>query len=227
MVSVTSWTLIREAAGGADGARSEFARRYLPVVRAYLAARWRGTAYVKEIDDAVQEVFVDCFRSNGVLERASPGRPGGFRAFLLGVSNIVAARTVARLARRHDHEPRSEADPDQVSRDQRGMSRLFDRAWAQAIMREAADLQDARARASGAAALRRVELLRLRFQDHLPIRDIASNWGVDPAKLHHEYAQARKEFRDALREVVGLYEECPREQLEEQCSRLLELLGET
>jgi hypothetical protein len=51
--------------------------------------------------------------------------------------------------------------------------------------------------------VRRVELLRLRFQDSLPIRDIAMLWNEDPASVHHEYATARKEFSTALRQALA------------------------
>ena len=43
------------------------------------------------------------------------------------------------------------------------------------------------------------------FHDGLPIRDIAAYWEIDPAKLHHEYATARWEFRTALRAVVAFH----------------------
>jgi hypothetical protein len=50
-----------------------------------------------------------------------------------------------------------------------------------------------------------VELLRLRFNDGLPIREIAVRWGEEAARLHHEYATARDEFQSALREVVAFH----------------------
>jgi len=70
----TYWSLIRKAADGSRSARSEFARRYESVARAYLSSRWRGKHLYEEIDDAVQEVFVDCFRSNGALGRVDSDR---------------------------------------------------------------------------------------------------------------------------------------------------------
>ena len=77
--------MIQDAAAGDGAARAEFARRYTPLVRAYLGARWRATPLVAEIDDAAQDVFLGCFRDGGVLTRVEAGRPGGFRAFLFGV----------------------------------------------------------------------------------------------------------------------------------------------
>jgi RNA polymerase sigma-70 factor (ECF subfamily) len=72
--------------------RQELARRYLGVVRAYLAARWRGAALRDDLDDAVQEVFVECFRQGGALEAAGADRVPSFRAFLYGVIRNVARR---------------------------------------------------------------------------------------------------------------------------------------
>lgn len=191
----TCWTLIRDAASGDRFARDRFARVYSPVVRAYLAARWQGLPL--DADDAAQDVFVECFKADGVLAAADAERPGGFRAFLLGVARNVA--------RRHEARPRpaSPANPDRLPADDESVSRAFDRAWATALLREAARGQ-AEAAATDAAR-RRVELLRLRFHDGLPVRDIARRWGVDPAKLHHEYATAREEFRSALRQVVAYH----------------------
>jgi hypothetical protein len=40
---LTCWTVIRAAASGSPAHREELARRYLGVVRAYLAARGRGS----------------------------------------------------------------------------------------------------------------------------------------------------------------------------------------
>ncbi len=37
----TCWTVIQGAAAGRGDDRDQFARRYAPVVRAYLGARWR------------------------------------------------------------------------------------------------------------------------------------------------------------------------------------------
>ena len=97
----TCWTVIRGAAEGRSEAREEFARRYLPVVRAYLGARWRGLPLMQEIDDAAQEVFLDCFKEEGVLDRADSDRPGGFRAFFYGVVRNMARRVEERRGRSH------------------------------------------------------------------------------------------------------------------------------
>ena len=73
-------------------------------------------------------------------------------------------------------------------------------------------------------ARRRVELLRRRFSDGAPIRDLAREWGVDADRLHHEYARARDEFRAALHAVVAL--ECggTSGDVARQCAELVQLL---
>jgi RNA polymerase sigma-70 factor (ECF subfamily) len=220
----TCWSLIHGAAAGDAGDRSTFARRYSPVVRTYLAARWRGSPLLQDLDDALQEVFVACFEPGGALARAEPDRPGGFRAYLYGVARNVARRVEARKARGREHQPPSDPGLDQLPADEESLSRAFDRAWAEALLREAARVQAERASRGGPDAARRVDLLRLRFHDGLPIRDIADRWGEDPGALHREYVRARREFRDALREVVASHQPGPPDAIDRACAELFDLL---
>jgi RNA polymerase sigma-70 factor (ECF subfamily) len=220
----TCWTVIRGAAAGAREDRDLFARRYEPVVRAYLAARWQGSPHRQDVDDAVQEVFTDCFRPGGALERLDPGRPGGFRAFLYGVTRTVALRVEAGQARGKERTPSSDSDLDQVAGTETRASVAFDRAWAQAVLREAAERQATQAEQAGAAARRRVELLRLRFHEGLPVREIARLWGWDPDAVHREYARARHEFKAALAEVVAAHHPATPIDVERECAGLLALL---
>jgi RNA polymerase sigma-70 factor (ECF subfamily) len=219
----TCWTVIEAAAAGRAGDREDFARRYVPVVRAYLASRWRSSPCLGEIDDAVQEVFVECFKPGGLLARAERDRPGGFRAFLYGAVRNVARRVETNRPR--EQQPPSDLDLDQVEAGEASPSRTSDRAWAKALLREAARRQEQHAREAGAAAQWRVELLRLRFYENLPIRAIAQRWGRDAADLHHEYARARQEFKAALREVVAFHHPGSPADIEQECANLLALLG--
>jgi RNA polymerase sigma-70 factor (ECF subfamily) len=214
----TCWTVIRAAAAGSLADREQVARRYLSVVRAYLAARWRGSALLGELGDAVQETFVECFRRGGALEAAGAGRVPSFRAFLYGVVRNVARRFETRPARPGPL-------PDETDTNEESQSCLFDRAWAQAIMAEAARLQRERAAERGPEAIQRVELLRLRFEEDLPIRTIAERWGVDPAAVHHAYALARKEFKAALLEVVAFHQPGSPVEVEQEAASLLKVLS--
>ena len=220
----TCWTLLRDAAAGGEASRAEFAARYAPVVRAYLAVRWRGTKLLQELDDTVQEVFIECLRDGGLLDRARADRPGGFRAFLYGAVRNVALRAEARRARQLAHEPVDLLELRGLAGREEALSRVYDRAWARAVVREAAERQSVLAAQRGDAALRRVELLQLRFHEGMPIREIARLWGLDAASLHHEYARARQEFRSALRDVIeSQHPESP-EDVDRECAQLISLL---
>ena len=102
-------------------------------------------------------------------------------------------------------------------------SRLFDRAWAQAILRAALARLVEEARIKGADALQRVRLLEARFEHDQPIREIAQRWNVEPARLHKRYARAREEFRGALRATLA--DHCGSEVRDEDLRELLVLLG--
>lgn len=220
----TCWSVIRGAAAGDAVEREQFARQYLPIVRRYLAARWRETALVHDVDDAAQEVFVECYRQDGALEHASQDHAGGFRAFLYGVVRNVALRTEAKRARARELQPATAFCDLQQAEDER-LSQVFDREWAKAMMRRGAERQAERAANAGPEAVRRVELLRLRFQENLPIRTIAQRWGVEAAGLHREYARARAEFREALLDTLTHYGCSGEGWVESECRRLLELLA--
>ena len=214
----TCWTLIHAAAAGDRPARDDFARFYEPIARTYFATRWQQSPVLGRLDDAVQDAFVECFRSNGVLENVVQSHPDGFRPFFHGV--------LRNIARRHESVRGPQPLPDELAADDTGPSREFDRAWARGLMKEAVRVQAEAAERSGEPALRRVELLRLRFQDGLPIRDIAVKWNEDPAKLHREYATAREEFRTALRRVIAFHAPgATGDRLEAAYRELLDTLG--
>jgi RNA polymerase sigma-70 factor (ECF subfamily) len=214
----TVWTVIRAAATGSPADRNELARRYVGVVRACLAARWRGSRLRDYLHDATREVLVDCIRTGGVLKAIENGRVRNFRAFLYNAIRTVARRFESRPARPALPLPKTPADEE-------SLPKLFERSWARALMSEAAQHQRRQASGPRSAAVRRVELLRLRFQEHLPLRDIAERWGVRAATLHHEYARARQEFRAALLEVVAFHHPGSPAEVEQEAASLLQALS--
>jgi RNA polymerase sigma factor (sigma-70 family) len=224
MGETTCWTVIQAAARGSSDDRDAFARRYGPVVRAYLAGRWRSDPNLQQLDDAVQDVFVECFKAGGVLEQVERG-PGGFRPYLYGVARNVALRIETKQARRREQPPTSDVDLNAVADSEAGLSRIFDRAWAKGILREAAERMRQQAEAKDTAAVRRVELLRLRFQRGLPVRAIAEHWQTDAATLHHEYAKARQEFKAALRAAVAYHHPEAENSIDQECANLLACLA--
>jgi RNA polymerase sigma-70 factor (ECF subfamily) len=220
----TLWTVIRSAAAGDVEARELFARRYEPVIRAYFGARWKGDGLLEEMDDAVQEVFVDCFKDEGALSRADPDRPHGFRAFLYGVTRNVALRFEERRSARRERQPGSRVDLAALLPTEDHLSRVFDRSWARSLLEQARNLQARRAAAKGSDAVRRLEIMRLRFREDLPVREIARLLEMDPERVHREYAKAREEYKAALRVVVAEHHPGERRSVEGECKRLLECL---
>lgn len=202
MASDSRWSLIERAGAGDPAARSDFTSRYLPLVRGWLLARWRGRRLVHEVEDAVQDVFFDLLRVDGALARAQD-RGTGFRGFLYGVTLHVARRKELEL----DRNGRKAAADTLLATLPGGAATptaLLDHDWAVTVMRDALLVQGEDASRKGDAAVRRVELLRVRFHDDLPIREIARLWKVDPDWLHHQLEQAKKEFQRAWCSVMGL-----------------------
>ena len=220
----TCWDVIERAAAGDKEQREEFVRRYRPVVTEYLGARWRGTPLMREVTDTVHDVFVECFRQGGALSKADPSRAGGFRAFFFGVIRNVSLRVEEARARNREVQPTTSFDLDERRQAlDTSASRIMDRAWARAILQQAGARHRKAAETKGEEALRRVELLRLRFEENLPVREIAKRWEVDPEKLHQEYRRARREFRRCLEEELafqGHSSEDPDRQWEEFLSLL-------
>lgn len=220
--NTTCWTLIRAAADGDASQRDAFARRYLPVVRAWLEQRWRSPAQRQRVDDAVQDVFMECLREEGALGRAAGGTRKGFAAFLYGVTRNIARRHEQKQARNRE-DPAGTVPDDPAT--ELSQSRAFDRLWARSLIQEARARHGEQAEQSDEAARRRVALLEERFGRGRPIRDIAKDWSVSADRLHHDYAQARKEFHRALRDVVRYHYPDDPTDPDARCQELLELLG--
>jgi RNA polymerase sigma factor (sigma-70 family) len=221
----TSWTLVRGAGDGVAADRRAFARIYSPIVRAYLGARWQGSPLANAMDDAAQDVFLDCFREGGALSRADPERGARFRTFLYGVVRNIARRHEERLALERARQPQAADVLHAIPADEARLSRVFDRAWAIALLQRAVARQREAARGGGEAAIKRVELLELRFGRDLPIREIARVWDEDPAVVHRQYARAREAFKRCLREEVAAGHAGTPGEIERECANLLSLIG--
>jgi DNA-directed RNA polymerase specialized sigma24 family protein len=105
------------------------------------------------------------------------------------------------------------------------LSALFDREWARTLLRLAGERMRACAERGSPGARLRVELLRLRFTEGLPIREIAARWDVDPDSVHRAYGRAREEFKLCLRQVVADHAVRSETDLEREVARVYELLG--
>ena len=178
---------------------------------------------ISHIDDACQEVFIECFRIDGPLARAQRGTAGGFRSFLYGIVRNIARRFETRNKR--GKIVQAGEFLDKIDADETSLSRVFDRAWAVAIIQQAAERQALLAKTSGEDAVRRIELLKLRFRKGLPIREIAQRWSLEAAFLHREYSKARKEFLRALEEVVFEQNDgITSAEISERCTQLVEMV---
>jgi len=220
----TCWTIVGRAAKGETEAYSVFVHSYLGCVRAFLSKRWRGTPQLHYVDDAVQEVFLDLLRADGALSRFDPERGLRFRSFLFGVVHKVALRHEERAGRDRRRRAGDAPEPDEIPNSDPTMSRLFDREWAMCLIQRARERLERQADQAGEAARRRVDLLRLRFVDGMPIREIAGLWDVDAARLHKVYAKAREEFKVALRAEVTFHNPGTAAEIDRECQHLLELL---
>lgn len=219
----TAWTIIADAAAGRTSAREEFASKYLSAVKSYLGARWSGSALSQKVDDAVQDVFIECFRADGPLDRVSEEKTKSFRAYLYGVTRNVARRYEHKvLGDEVGHARISQID---VPANETSLSQVFDRAWARSIMKQAGQRHREIAMESGEEAIRRLELLELRFREGLPIRHIADQWDIDAAQLHREYIKARTEFRQALLDVIRFHHPGSEAEIQIEAKSVLELLS--
>lgn len=220
----TCWSLIQRASAGEAEGRRRFAGHYEAFVRALLSARWRGSPLVGELEDAIQDVFVECFRAGGVLRRAESDCVRAFRPFLVGVVRNIARRVEGRRRALtfSDALPEdgSGDTPSGIASEIDPPSREVERAWARALMGEARDLLEARGREAGEDAQRRLALLELRFQEGVPIREIARRWGADPTRLHRDFDRARREYRAALIDVVAVHHPGSAAEVERTCGHL-------
>jgi RNA polymerase sigma factor (sigma-70 family) len=220
----TCWTLVRAATGGDGGARSLFAQSYATPIRAYLRHRWSSAPLLEHVDDAMQDIFVECFKPSGVLERADPEN-GEFRALLYAVARNVARRYEERRSRTLDRAAQS-IYLDELPGQEEALSRFFDRSWAQSIVRDAVLRHAQAARKGKGGERRRYRILRMRHQDGLPIREIAAR--IDEPNVdsvHNDYRRARREFRVFLRQAVAQHTGASPAALDAECRRITELLG--
>jgi RNA polymerase sigma factor (sigma-70 family) len=214
--------MVTAAADGDTHARVQFTDIYLDVVRCYLGARWKDRAALRDLDDAVQDVFLECFRSGGALAGLSRNGTGAFRTFLYAVVRNVALRHEER-GRNGRQVPFGDVDEVPEPAVDHTPSVAFDRAWARAVLARARDRQ--RRGAHQEDARKRVELLDLRFGDGLGIKEIAEKWEMPADRVHALYRKARAEFKLALYDELAFHGHTQPAAVEQESLRLLGLLG--
>ena len=215
----TSWSLVSAAASRDTAAQDRFYRQYSEVVRSYLASRWRVGPSADVVDEALQEVFLACFRPGGALERVAPGRPGGFRAYLYAVT-----RNVARSVERRRSLSTFESDIYHIAGAEETPSAAFDRAWAEMIAADAMELFIERSKTPQQRD--QSEILQLRFVDGLMPRQIVERFpGMTARRVSKLLERAMVRYYNALIDTVRANHpgEGPNV-VERRCRDLLELL---
>jgi RNA polymerase sigma factor (sigma-70 family) len=220
----TSWSMILGAAARRPADQEQFALTYTPLIKAYLAARWRLPVEHEEVGDASQEVLLQCFRQHGALETVDRDRASGFRAFLYGVVRNVAAMAERKRSRHRETQAAHSGVFDQPD-DDASRSHVFDRGWAEVVVREARALLQRRALVRGGSAALRARALELRYQNGLPPREIAPLLGLEVKQVYRMLEDGQVEFQEALLDVMAT--QVPsgsRADLEQKCAELLQLL---
>lgn len=217
----THWSVVLGAAEQNPARRQAFGKQYLPIVRAYLAARWRLPADHERVEDAVQDVFVQCFRPGGALKHVDPIRPGGFRSFLFGVVRHVAIDAERQRYRLSGLAPNGGDNLDATEANEDLPSQVFDREWARMVAEQAFELMSAR---GGGVAQRRIAVLRLRYYDGIPPREIAANARMDVRDVYRLLEAGRNQFRATMLEVMAKHHSGEsRSELERRCCELIAL----
>jgi DNA-directed RNA polymerase specialized sigma24 family protein len=220
----TSWTLILAAASRAPAEQARFTERYAPVIEAYLVSRLGVPSEHEDVREAIQEVFLQCFKQGGALQGVDPARDG-FRAFLYGVTRNVALMAERRRARRRERQP-PHSGVFERSTDDATLSHVFDAAWAELVVGEARALVEERATRRGGRAVLRAKALELMYRDDLPPREIAPLLVVEVKEVYKLLETGRMEFRAAVLQVMARYSpEATRPELERKCVTLLDRLG--
>ena len=191
----TSWCVIGRAATGDAAARDEFARRYGPFLRRVFHRRWAGTPYRVHFDDAVQDSFVQCFKPGGVIERADASRGASVRTLLYAVARNVAWRC------ERDHQRAAAghalpAEPVEVPDGLHELTRGEARGMVREALRRLCESIDPEARGYG-------ELLRARAYEGQSVGDLAAGDAAAAARLHREYAKAKRAFGSELAAVAA------------------------
>jgi RNA polymerase sigma-70 factor (ECF subfamily) len=203
--------------------QERFAARYTPMIKAYLAARWRVPIQHEDVADASQEVLLQCFRQQGALEKVDPALASGFRAFLYGVTRNVAAMTERKWSRQKEMQAAHSGVFEQPA-DEASLSHVFDRGWAEVVVREARAALQKRALMRGGTAALRARALELRYQGGLPPREIAPRLGLDVKQVYRLLEDGQTDFQDALLEVMAAHVPVASpEDLEKKCAELLQL----
>jgi RNA polymerase sigma factor (sigma-70 family) len=213
----TRWSIV-VAAGARTGASEEALATLCGTYWYALYAYVRRCGYdVEQAEDLVQGFFLRLL-DRGILRHAQPER-GRFRSFLLKRGGGAAPLTldVTAAEGRYALEPKDTLDPE----------RLFERRWAQTLLRQAhVRLRSACVRSGKARLYEQLEPFVSGDDEGLPYRDIASALGMTEGAARVAAHRLRRKFRDLLREEIAHTVDGDAE-LEDELRFLRQTLAET
>lgn len=199
----THWSLILHAGGVGDGAHDALealCRTYRPPVLAYVRAH---RASREEAEDLTQAFFAHLLEHR-LAARADPER-GRFRAFLLTSLKHFLASEFARASTQRrgggiDNLPLDEFEPGVVD----GPEQLFDREWAQTVLREALSrLQREAAQADKEALFRHLRPFLLESPENEEYEAVATALGMRRNTLAVAVHRLRARLQELVRAVVA------------------------
>ncbi len=165
----------------------DLAEEYESLVRSVLCQRWKKTSLRGDVDDAVQEFFLESLKPCGALARYEE-RSDSHRAYFLSVARNVARRFEERAAR---DARRRQAGMHATRRPDATIDQRLDRAWARAVLMRAAIRFRRRVSTKTYALFAAVVAGQT-------IAVLARDQDIPAAPLYRVLERARAEFRLAL-----------------------------
>lgn len=193
------WQEALAAARGDAAARAAFWAHHARQIHAWLWLRWRHGTLRSSLDDAAQEVYLECFRPGGAMAHLDPTRAHhGLAPFLRAIVRNVAQRF--ERARRREREHREayatgRATTDAGVANDTAHGAVDHEQLAAALARLERDDPEH----DGPHSLR--TFVRLHFEQGLPVRAIAHAWHELPAHVHDLRRRACRHLRACLRDV--------------------------
>lgn len=190
------------AAGGDPAARAAFWAQHARQVHTWLWFRWSRTTLRGCIDDAAQEVYLECFRRGGAFTHFAPERARhGVTGFLRGIVRNVAHRFERQRTRERAHRAHLTGTPPPLHGDDDAVPAGDGTGIDHEHVVAALDRLDHDDPARGTPRSLRA-FLRLRFDDGLPVRTIAKHWQTTPDHVHELRRRACRRFRSCLLAVL-------------------------
>lgn len=194
-----SWQEALAAARGDAAARAVFWLHHVRRIHAWLWLRWRHGTLRSSIDDATQEVYLECFRPGGAFAHFDPARAHhGVLPFLHAVVRNVAQRF--ERSRRRERAHQIDYAVEHTTFADAPLTTSGDATIDRERLAAALDhLDDGDPEPGGPHSLR--TFVRLHFEEGRPVREIARAWQAPPTLVHELRRRACRRLRACLRRI--------------------------